>query len=64
MPANSHLLKQATGEAFADWLDQHEITVPEAIEAAVEKAFTRWLTAHTDDLVTAIAEAVARRQHP
>jgi len=55
-------VQQGISAAFADWLGQHDVSVPDAIYVAAGSAFNTWLASHSDELVTAIAEAVARRQ--
>ncbi|RST13466.1 hypothetical protein [Streptomyces sp. WAC05950] len=46
-------------DAFDFWLSQHDISTPEVIQAGVERALDGWLVSHSDDLITAIAKAVA-----
>jgi hypothetical protein len=40
------------------------VSVPDNVKVAVGEAFTSWLWAHSEELVTAIAEAVAARTPP
>jgi hypothetical protein len=49
---------QAVEEAWAEWLHDHPISVPETIEAAVEKAFGKWLDTNEDVLLDKIAKKV------
>jgi hypothetical protein len=51
---------QGVTKAFADWLYLHDVSVPGTIGAAVEATFARWLSENSEQLVTAIAEAVAK----
>ncbi|MEU4964179.1 hypothetical protein [Streptomyces smyrnaeus] len=53
-------VQQGIRAAFADWLGQHDVSVPDAIYVAAGSAFNTWLAAHSDELITAIAEAVVR----
>lgn len=46
--------RDGVAEAFAFWLSQHDVTVPQVIEDAAERAITHWLNAHTDELIEAI----------
>ncbi len=46
-------------EAWTWWLDNHDISVPEIIEDAIEAAVKRWLDQHQDELIAAIAERAA-----
>lgn len=52
---------EGVAEAWTYWLNQHPISVPELIERAVEKAVDVWMDANADKLITAIAEAIAKR---
>ncbi|MFE2867253.1 DUF6009 family protein [Embleya sp. NPDC059259] len=56
--------QQGVKEAFGDWLHLHDVSVPDNVKVAVSEAFTSWLWAHSEELVTAIAEAVAARTLP
>jgi hypothetical protein len=49
-------------DAWDLWLSQHDITVPDCIEAAATAAVRGWLIDNTPELIKAIAEAVARNQ--
>ncbi|MCX4780116.1 hypothetical protein [Streptomyces sp. NBC_01264] len=51
-------------QAFDNWLWDRGETTQVGIEAAAGKAFTHWLENHTDELLAAIASAVARKQSP
>lgn len=51
----SDSIRDGAAEAFAFWLSQHDVTVPQVIEDAAERAITAWLNAHTDELIEAIA---------
>ncbi|MEU9516612.1 hypothetical protein [Micromonospora sp. NPDC048169] len=53
-------IRDGAAEAFAFWLSQHQVTVPQVIEDAAERAITSWLNAHTDEL----AEAIAAKLRP
>jgi hypothetical protein len=48
-------------DAWDFWLSQHDVTVPDTIEAAVSTATRAWLDGHTPELIEAIAKAVADR---
>ncbi|MEV0090077.1 DUF6009 family protein [Streptomyces sp. NPDC050738] len=61
MGAKHEATQQAVKEAFADWLYLHNVSVPDTMGAAVSEAFTRWLNTHSEQLVAAIAEAVANK---
>lgn len=50
---------KGVADAWDFWLSQHDISTPELIEAAVEKSVSGWLAAHSDELIAAIAKAVA-----
>ncbi|MGW3848670.1 DUF6009 family protein [Streptomyces fagopyri] len=54
-------VEQGVTKAFADWLYLHEVSVPETLGAAVGEEFKRWLWANNEELITAIANAVARQ---
>ncbi|MGI5436774.1 DUF6009 family protein [Streptomyces shenzhenensis] len=54
-------VEQGVTKAFADWLYLHEVSVPEALGAAVGEEFKRWLWANNEELIAAIANVVARR---
>jgi len=44
-------IKQATGEAFYEWLSHHPITLGDAIEIAVKQAVNDWLWAHSEEII-------------
>jgi hypothetical protein len=50
---------QGVADAWDFYLSQHDVSVPDMIERAVEKAWTEWLEAHSDDIIAAIAEKAA-----
>ncbi|MQS05724.1 DUF6009 family protein [Streptomyces alkaliphilus] len=54
-------VEQGVTKAFADWLYLHEVSVPETLGAAVSEEFKRWLWANNEELIAAIADAVARQ---
>ncbi|MFJ2610230.1 DUF6009 family protein [Streptomyces sp. NPDC087425] len=54
-------VEQGVTKAFADWLYLHEVSVPETLGAAVGEEFKRWLWANNEELIAAIADAVARQ---
>ncbi|MFD7017988.1 DUF6009 family protein [Streptomyces sp. NPDC059928] len=54
-------VEQGVTKAFADWLYLHEVSVPETLGAAVGEEFKRWLWANNEELIAAIANAVARQ---
>ncbi len=54
-------VEQGVTKAFADWLYLHEVSVPESLGAAVGEEFKRWLWANSEELIAAIADAVARQ---
>jgi hypothetical protein len=54
-------VEQGVTKAFADWLYLHEVSVPETLGAAVSEEFKRWLWANSQELIAAIADAVARQ---
>ncbi len=64
MTSKDEATAAGVAEAWVYWIEQHPIGVPELITKAVGNAFDTWLRAHSDDLINAIAEAVARRQVP
>lgn len=43
-------------DAWDFWLSQHDISVPECIEAAVREAVSDWLDSHTADLLDRMAQ--------
>ena len=49
-------------DAWDFWLSQHDVTVPDRIEAAVTTAVRGWLIDNAPQLIKSIAEAVARNQ--
>ncbi|MCX5607184.1 hypothetical protein OHB39_06250 [Streptomyces sp. NBC_00047] len=53
-------ITKGISDAWDFWLSQHDISTPELIQDAVEKSVSSWLTAHSDELIAAIATAVAR----
>jgi hypothetical protein len=48
-------------DAWSCWLYDHPVSVPEIIEDAVAKAVTDWIDQHSQELIEAIASAVAAR---
>ncbi len=52
---------QGVTRAFADWLYLHDVSVPDTVAVAAGEAFSHWLWANSDELVAAIAEAVAKQ---
>jgi len=48
-------------DSFDFWLSQHDISTPEVIQAGVERSISGWLASHSDELIAAIAKAVADR---
>lgn len=49
-------VKRGVGEAFAEWLADHPVSLPATIEAAAKDAITEWLNSHEEYLISAIAE--------
>jgi hypothetical protein len=49
--------QEAIAAAWAAWLEQHDVSVPELVRAAIEAAATRWLDQHSDELIAAIARS-------
>lgn len=47
---------EGVAEAWAFWLDQHPVSVPELIQDAVTKAVTAWLDKHGHELLRQMAE--------
>ena len=47
---------EAIENAWVFWLSQHDVSVPETIEAAVQKAFSRWLNENKGEIIAAIAK--------
>lgn len=56
---NQQAIVNGVGAAWDAWLSQHEVTVPNCIEYAVQNAFAEWLTEHTGALIEAIARQAA-----
>jgi hypothetical protein len=56
---NIKAVTQGVTDAWDFWLSQHDVSVPDRIEAAVGDAFKAWLDQHTAELIAAIAEAAA-----
>ncbi|MDX3066825.1 DUF6009 family protein [Streptomyces sp. ND04-05B] len=54
-------VEQGVTKAFADWLYLHEVSVPETLGAAIGEEFKRWLWANNEELIAAIANAVAQQ---
>lgn len=52
--------RDGVAEAFGDWLDLHDVTVPDALLVGAREAVSAWLDAHEGQIVEAIAQAVAR----
>jgi hypothetical protein len=46
-------------DAWDTYLNEHNVSVPQMIEGAIEKAVTKWLDARNDDIIEAIARKVA-----
>lgn len=46
--------------AWDFWLSQHEISVPETIEAAVQTAFRQWLDSNSNEIMDRIADKASR----
>lgn len=51
---------EGVAEAWTHWLDQHPISVPEHIQAGIERAARAWMDANTDRIAAATAQALAR----
>ncbi|MBB6343780.1 bifunctional pyridoxal-dependent enzyme with beta-cystathionase and maltose regulon repressor activities [Nonomuraea muscovyensis] len=64
MTARHDATAKGVRDAWDFWLSQHDVSVPETIEAAVQQSVTSWLNSNTDDLIAAIAAAVAKKHHP
>jgi hypothetical protein len=43
-------VQQGVRDAWDSWLNEHSVSVPDLIEAAVKDATTRWLNRNGDDL--------------
>ncbi|MFI1964615.1 DUF6009 family protein [Streptomyces pathocidini] len=54
-------VEQGVTKAFADWLYLHEVSVPETLGVAIGEELKRWLWANNEELIAAIADAVARQ---
>lgn len=52
-------ITKGVADSFDFWLSQHDISTPEVIQAGVERALGGWLASHSDELIAAIAKAVA-----
>lgn len=51
----------AVRESWDYWLADHDVSVPNTIEEAVEKAFNNWLNRHGSDLIeTAVEKAFTK----
>ncbi|MFI1866939.1 DUF6009 family protein [Streptomyces jumonjinensis] len=57
-------VEQDAKKSFADWLHLHEVSAPEALGAAVGEEFKRWLWANSEEMIAAIADAVAKQTAP
>ncbi len=55
MKPNAEIMKQAIGEAFYEWVAQHDVTTTYAMQDGVKEAVTDWLKVHGS---AAIADAV------
>jgi hypothetical protein len=60
MAAREDSVVKGVADAWDFYLDQYPITVPACIEQAVQNAVQEWLGDHTTELISAIAEAIAR----
>jgi hypothetical protein len=47
--------------AFDFWLSQHDISVPQMFEEAIERAVTNWLGDNEDQIIEAIATKIASK---
>jgi len=56
--------KAGVSDAWDFWLSQHDVSVPETIEAAVKDAVTKWLNIHGEDLFASAIAEVLRRSGP
>ncbi len=55
---------EAIQNAWDFWLSQHDVSVPDRIEAAVRDATAAWLRVNTGELLDRIAAEVAKRIPP
>jgi hypothetical protein len=55
--------QNATFEGVRDswdfWLSQHPVTLSDIVEDAIKTAVSKWLNCHEEQLIAAIARAVA-----
>jgi hypothetical protein len=52
-------ISEGVRDAWDFWLSQHDVSVPEIIHGAVESAVALWLNWNTEQVIAAIARAVA-----
>ena len=57
--AKINSVAEGVSDAWDFWLSQHPISVPEIIEASVEKVFRSWLNANEEAIIERIAEKVS-----
>lgn len=58
---NETATERGVGHAFACWLEQHPISVPEIIEIAATKAIAQWLDNNEERLIAAISDKAAQQ---
>jgi hypothetical protein len=56
MSTRLNSVSKGVSDAWDFWLSQHDISVPEIIELAVNQAVAAWFDDHTDELIEAIAK--------
>lgn len=44
-------------KAWDFWLSQHDVSVPELIEAAIERSVLRWMDSNTEVILERVARA-------
>jgi hypothetical protein len=54
-------IRDGVEEAMRSWMQDHDITTPEAIEVGIERAMTKWLDRNRDEIITAIATRAETR---
>ncbi len=60
--AKANSASEGVRDAWALYLADHPITIPESIEDAVLRAFSSWLETHTEELIRVIAQKCAEAQ--
>jgi hypothetical protein len=57
MKIDSESVKEGITDGFFIWAQEHCVSFPNMMEAAIREAFTEWLENHSTEIIAAIAKA-------